>query len=143
MHQCLVSNATQHSKPVTISAQISSFIQARHEIIVKATEPTIFERLQVKNSRALQSHADRAIEQSKDKHIEQIRVASDSQLKSGDLSIKTTKLEAWGQCANGYWANRVGRATIVRVPKYCIVALGIQTNRFHPSLLFFLFCLCP
>ena len=36
---------------------------------------------------------DRAIEQSKNKHIENIRVASANQLKSGDLSIKTTNVE--------------------------------------------------
>jgi hypothetical protein len=76
------------SKPVTISTQI------QREIIVKITEPTTIESLRAKNPRALQSHADRAIEQSKNKHLEQIRAASDNQLKSRDLRIKTTKLEA-------------------------------------------------
>jgi len=73
--------------------------------------------------------------------MEQIQVASDNQLKSGDLSIKTTKLEALSQFANDR-VNMVGRATSVRVPTYCKLALGIRTNRFHLNLLFFLFCLC-
>ena len=79
---------------------------------MKITDPTTIESLRAKNPRALQSHANHAIEQSKNKHIEQIRVASDNQLKSGDLSIKTTKLETLRQFAND-WVNRVGRGTSV------------------------------
>jgi hypothetical protein len=122
------------SKPVTLSTKI------QHEIIAKS-EPTTIESLRAKNPKALQSHTDRAIEQSKNKHLEQIPAASDNQLKNGDLRIKTTKLEALGQSAND-WVNRAGRGTRVRVPTYCIIALGIRTNRFHPNLLFFLLCLC-
>src|ERR1700722_13979822 len=99
-----------------MSTQISPFIQAQREVIVKTTEPTTIESLQAKNPRALQSHADRA--------IEQIQVPSDNQLKSGDLSQKTTKLETLSQFATDR-VKTVGRAASVRVPTYCKLALGI------------------
>jgi hypothetical protein len=60
---------------------------------VKVTNPSTIENLRAKNPRTLQSHVDRAIEQSKNKHIENIRVVSANQLKSRDLSIKTTNVE--------------------------------------------------
>jgi hypothetical protein len=57
---------------------------------VKIIETSTIEDLQAKDPRTLQSHVDRPIEQIKNKHIEHIRVASANQLKSGNLSIKTT-----------------------------------------------------
>jgi hypothetical protein len=83
---------TPISKPITISTQTSSFIQAQRKIVVKITNPTTSENLGAKNPRTLQSHIGHAIEQSKNKHIENIHVASANQLKSGDLSVKTTNI---------------------------------------------------
>jgi hypothetical protein len=55
-----------------------------------------------------------AIEQSRNKHIERIRVASANQLKSGDLSVKTSnrnEAEALKQFAND-WVNRIEEARV-------------------------------
>jgi len=126
----LTSNAAPLSKPITISTQTSSFIQAQREIIVKITDPTTIESLRAKNPRNLQNHVNRAIEQSGNKHIERIRVASANQLKSGDLSIKTSgRIEAEGlrQFAND-WMSRIGRGASIRLPTYGILAHGIRTS---------------
>lgn len=85
----LSSSAAPLSKPITLSTQTSSVIQAQREIIVKIADPSTIESLRAKNPRNLQSHVDRAIEQSRNQHVERIRVASANQLKSRDLSIKT------------------------------------------------------
>ena len=126
----LSSNTAPLSKPITISTQTSSFIQAQREIIVKIIDPPTIESLRAKNPRNLQNHVDRAIEQSRNKHIERIRVASANQLKSGDLSIKTSnrnEAEALKQFAND-WINRIGRGTSIRLPTYGILAHGIRTS---------------
>jgi hypothetical protein len=126
----LTSNITPLSKPMTISTQTSSFIQAQREIIVKITDPSTIDSLRAKSPRNLQNHVDRAIEQSQNKHIERIRVASANQLKSGDLSIKTSnrnEAEALKQFAND-WINRIGRGTSIRLPTYGILAHGIRTS---------------
>lgn len=97
---------------------------------MKITEPTTIKSLCAKNPRTLQSHIDGAIEQSKNKHIEQIQVALANQLKSRDLSIKTTRIEeaeALRQFAND-WVNRVGKGTSVQIPTYGILAHRIQTR---------------
>jgi hypothetical protein len=60
---------------------------------VKITSPSTIENLRANNPRTLQSYVDREIEQSKNEHIENMRVVSAKQLKSGDLSIKTTNIE--------------------------------------------------
>jgi hypothetical protein len=124
----LTSNAAPPSKPITISTQTSSFIQAQREIIVKITDPPTIESLRAKSPRNLQNHVDRAIEQSRNKHIERIRVAN--QLKSRDLSIKTSnknEAEALRQFVND-WMNRIGRGTSIRLPTYGILAHGIRTS---------------
>ena len=129
----LSSNAAPLSRPITISTQTSSFIQAQREIIVKITDTSTIESLRAKNPRNLQNHVDRAIEQSRNKHIERIRVASANQLKSGDLSIKTSNrndAEALKQFAND-WINRIGRGTSIRLPTYGILAYGIRTSSMH------------
>jgi hypothetical protein len=126
----LTSNAAPLSKPITISTQTSSFIQAQREIIVKITDPATIDSLRAKSPRNLQNHVDRAIEQSRNKHIERIRVASANQLKSGDLSIKTSsrnEAEALRQFAND-WVNRIGRGTSIRLPTFGILAHGIRTS---------------
>ena len=126
----LTSNAAPPSKPITISTQTSSFIQAQREIIVKITDPSTIESLRAKSPRNLQNHVDRAIEQSRNKHIERIRVASVNQLKSGDLSIRTSnknEAEALRQFAND-WINQIGRGTSIRLPTYGILAHGIRTS---------------
>ena len=95
---------------------------------MKVTNPSTIENLRAKNPRTLQSHVDRAIEQSKNKHIENIRVVSANQLKSGDLSIKTTNVEeaeALKQFADD-WSGRIGNGASVRVPTYGIIAHGIR-----------------
>ncbi len=60
---------------------------------MKISNPSTIENLRAKNPRFLQSYVDCAIEQSMNKHIENIQVVSANQLKSGDLSIKTTNVE--------------------------------------------------
>jgi hypothetical protein len=45
----LTSNAAPLSKPITISTQTSSFIQAQREIIVKITDPSTIESLRAKS----------------------------------------------------------------------------------------------
>jgi hypothetical protein len=126
----LSSNLAPISRPITISTQAPSLIQAQREIILKITSPSTIENLRAKNPRTLQSHVDRAIEQSKNKHIENIRVVSANQLKSGDLSIKTTNIEedeALKQFADD-WSGRIGSGASVRVPTYGIIAHGICTR---------------
>jgi len=126
----LSGNAVPPSKPITISTETSSFIQAQREIIVKITDPFTIEGLRAKNPRNLQNHVDRAIEQSKNKHIERIRVASANQLQSGDLSVKTSnrnEAEALKQFTND-WINRIGRGMTIRLPTYGILAHGIRTS---------------
>jgi hypothetical protein len=61
--------------------------------MVKITNRSTVKNLRAKNPRNLQSHLDRVIKQSKNKHIENIQVVSANQLRSGDLSIKTTNIE--------------------------------------------------
>ena len=107
--QCHLANQSQYQ------LRHHRFIQAQREIIVKLTETSTIESLRAKNPRTLQSHVDRAIEQSKNKNIEHIRVASANQLKSGDLSIKTTRAEeaeALKQFAN-FWVDRIGYSATV------------------------------
>ena len=126
----LSSSSAPISRPITISTQTPSLIQAQREIIVKITNPSTIENLRAKNPRSLQSHVDRAIEQSKNKHIENIRVVSANQLKSGDLSIKNTNIEeteALKQFADD-WSGRIGNGASVRVPTYGIIAHGIRTS---------------
>ncbi len=126
----LSSNISQISKPITITTQTPSIIQAQREIIVKITDPVTIENLRAKNPRTLQSHIDRAIEQSKNTHIEKIRVASANQLKSGDLSIKTiniTEAEILRQFAND-WAPRIGNGASIRTLTYGVIAHGIRTS---------------
>jgi hypothetical protein len=126
----LSSNPSPLSKPITLSTQTPSLIQAQREIIVKITNPNTIESLRAKNTRALQGHVARAIEQSKNKHIENIRVVSANQLKSRDLSIKTTKYEdaeALKEFAND-WTGRIGNGASIRVPTYGIIAHGIRTK---------------
>lgn len=102
----------------TISTQTPSLIQAQREIIVKVSDPNTIESLRAKNPRTLQSLIYRAIEQSGNRHIENIRVASANQLKSGDLSVKTTNIEeaeALKQFADD-WSGRIGNGASIRVP---------------------------
>lgn len=82
------------------------------------------------NPRNLKAHVDRAIEQSGNEHIENIKVASSNQLKSGDLSIKTTTtadMEALRQFAED-WEHRLGGNAMVRVPTYGVLAHGMRTS---------------
>ncbi|PQE08856.1 reverse transcriptase protein [Rutstroemia sp. NJR-2017a BBW] len=126
----LTSNTAPLSKPITLSTQTSSFVQAQREIIVKITDPATIESLRAKSPRNLQNHIDRAIEQSRNEHIERIRVASANQLKSGDLSIKTSsrnEAEALRQFAND-WMSRIGRGASIRLPTYGVLAHGIRTS---------------
>jgi hypothetical protein len=126
----LTSNTAPLSKPITLSTQTSSFVQAQREIIVKITDPATIESLRAKNPRNLQNHIDRAIEQSRNEHIERIRIASANQLKSGDLSIKTSgrnEAEALRQFAND-WMSRIGRGASIRLPTYGVLAHGIRTS---------------
>ncbi|TGO54105.1 hypothetical protein BELL_1540g00010 [Botrytis elliptica] len=124
------SNTTPISKPITISTQTSSFLQAQREIIVEITDAGTIESLRTKPPRNLQNHVDRAIEQSKNSHIEKIRSASANQLKSGDLSIKTlnrSDAEALKRFAED-WIARLGKGTSIRLPTYGILVHGIRIS---------------
>ncbi|KAK7414628.1 hypothetical protein QQZ08_012520 [Neonectria magnoliae] len=80
--------------------------------------------------RSLKAHIDRAIEQSNNENINKLRAVSASQLKSGDLSIKTATtadMEALRQFATE-WEHRVGNHATVRIPTYGILGHGIQTR---------------
>lgn len=126
----LTNNTAPLSKPITLSTQTLSFVQAQREIIVKITDPATIDSLRAKSPRNLQNHVDRAIEQSRNEHIERIRVVSADQLKSGDLSIKTSsrnKAEALRQFANDRMG-RIGRGASTRLPTYGILAHGIRTS---------------
>lgn len=126
----LTRNTAPLSKPITLSAQTSSFVQAQREIIVKITDPATIESLRAKSPRNLQNNIDRAIEQSRNEHIERTGVVSADQLKSGDLSIKTSsrnKAEALRQFANDRMS-RIGRGASTRLPTYGILAHGIRTS---------------
>ncbi|KAJ6436165.1 restless-like transposase [Purpureocillium lavendulum] len=76
------------------------------------------------NPRNLKAHIDRAIEQSSNEHVNKIKVASSNQLKSGDLSIKTTTsadMEALRQFAED-WEQRIGNGATVRILTYGVLA---------------------
>ncbi|PQE10727.1 reverse transcriptase protein [Rutstroemia sp. NJR-2017a WRK4] len=126
----LTSNTAPLSKLIILSTQTSSFVQAQCEIIVKITDPATIESLRAKSPRNLQNHIDRAIEQSRNEYIERIRVALANQLKSGDLSIKTSsrnEAEALRQFANN-WMSRIGRGASIRLPIYGVLVYGIRTS---------------
>jgi transcriptional regulator with AAA-type ATPase domain len=108
-----------------------SRIKDRKRLNLRFADPSTIESLRAKNPRNLQNHVDRAIEQSRNKHIERIRVASANQLKSGDLSIKTSnrnEAEALKQFAND-WISRIGRGTSIRLPTYGVLVHGIRTAK--------------
>ncbi|KAH6661706.1 hypothetical protein B0J14DRAFT_571476 [Halenospora varia] len=65
-----------------------------------------------------------------EQHIKNIRVALANQLKSGDLSVKTTNVEeaeALKQFADDR-SGRIGNGTSIRVPAYGIIAHGTRTR---------------
>ncbi|PQE27487.1 zinc knuckle protein [Rutstroemia sp. NJR-2017a BVV2] len=108
----LTSNTVPLSKPIILSTQTSLF----YKIIVKITDPTTIESLQAKSPRNLQNYIDHMIEQSRNEYIKRICIASANQLKSRDLSIKTSsrnKAEALRQFANN-WISRIGRDLLYR-----------------------------
>jgi hypothetical protein len=126
----LTSNTVSLSKPIILSTQILSFVQAQYEIIVKITDLATIESFRAKSPRNLQNYIDRAIEQSRNEYIERIRIVSTNQLKSGDLSIKISnrnEVEALKQFAND-WINRIGRGTSIRLPIYRILIYSIRTS---------------
>jgi hypothetical protein len=60
------------------------------------------------NPRSLKSHVEQAIAQSENEHITNVKIMSTNQLKSGDLSIKTTtnnEMQALRQFTND-WMHR-------------------------------------
>jgi hypothetical protein len=100
------------------------------EIMVNIRNPLTIANLRATNPRNLKAHVDRAIEQSGNEHIAGIKVASSNQLKSGDLSIKTTttaECEALREFAEN-WEHRLGSNAVVRIPTYGVLAHGIRTS---------------
>ena len=82
------------------------------------------------NPRNLKAHVERAITQSRNENIVNIKILSSNQLKSGDLSIKTTtssEVEALKQFADD-WVHRIGRRAMVRIPTYGVIAHSIRTS---------------
>ncbi|KAJ6437601.1 zinc knuckle [Purpureocillium lavendulum] len=105
-------------------------VQAQREIIVNIRDPVTIASIRAMNPRNLKAHIDRAIEQSSNEHINKIKVASSNQLKSGDLSIKTTTsadMEALRQFAED-WEQRIGNGATVRILTYGVLAHGIRTS---------------
>ena len=104
--------------------------QTMREIIVNIRNPHTVTNIRTMRPRNLKAHVDRAIEQSGNEHINSIRVASANQLKSGDLSIKTTttaETEVLRQFAED-WEGRLGSNAAVRIPTYGVLAHGIRTS---------------
>ena len=98
--------------------------------MVNIRNPLTIGNLRAMNPRNLKAHVDRTIEQSGNEHIASIKVASSNQLKSGDLSIKTTttaECEALREFAED-WKYRLGSNAVVRIPTYGVLAHGIRTS---------------
>lgn len=104
--------------------------QAQREVVVNIRDPFTIALLRAMNSRELKAHIDRAIAQSGNEHISSIKIASSNQLKSGDLSIKTTTTkdtEALKQFAED-WTHKIGNGANARIPTYGVLAHGIRTS---------------
>ncbi|KAJ3454642.1 hypothetical protein MRS44_013242 [Fusarium solani] len=107
--------------------------QTLREVIVNIRDPTTITSLRAMNPRNLKAHVDRAIEQSGNEHIQKIKIASSNQLKSGDLSIKTTNTTdtaALKEFAED-WEHRLGQGASVRIPTYGVLAHGIRISSMH------------
>ena len=136
----------QVNRPMTYAAAVASditmasmyntqslktpFAQTQREVILNIRDPLTVQSLRAMNPQNLKAHVERAIEQSKNENIAKVRVVSSNQLKSGDLSIKTTssmEVEALRQFAD-VWAHRIGSGTSVQIPTYGVLVHGIRTS---------------
>tara|TARA_R110002003_G_scaffold2091_1_gene24019 strand:- start:2437 stop:2793 length:357 start_codon:yes stop_codon:yes gene_type:complete len=91
--------------------------------------------LRAMNPSNLKLHVQLAIEQSGNENIANIKIVSSNQLKSGDLSVKTTSsggVEALRQFADD-WAHRIGSGTTVQTPTFGVLAHGIRTSTMDMS----------
>ncbi|KAK3109438.1 hypothetical protein LTR53_017312 [Teratosphaeriaceae sp. CCFEE 6253] len=105
-------------------------IQTQREITVNIRELLTIQSLRAMNPRNLKAHVERAIANSGNEQIMSVKVMSSNQLKSGDLSIRTTNsAEAqalWTHASD--WAHRIGAGATVRNPTYGILAHGTRTS---------------
>lgn len=105
-------------------------VQTQREITLDIRNPSTIETLRAMNPRNLKAHVERAIQQSENEQITSINVMSSNQLKSGDLSIRTTgSSEAQTLRTQAEdWVHRVGAGATVRSPTYGVLAHGIRTS---------------
>jgi hypothetical protein len=82
------------------------------------------------NPRSLKAHIEQAIAQSENEHITNVKIMSTNQLKSGDLSIKTTtnnEMQALRQFTDD-WVHRIGSNVSVRNPTFGVLVHGIRVS---------------
>lgn len=104
--------------------------QAQREVIVNIRNPHTIANLRAMNPSSLKAHVERAIAQSGNERIKEIKIMSANQLKSGDLSIKTTssiETQNLRETADT-WASLIGTGAGVRTPTYDVIAHGIRTS---------------
>ncbi|KIV98951.1 uncharacterized protein PV09_09336 [Verruconis gallopava] len=102
----------------------------QREIIVNIKDSHTIERLRAMNPRTLKTHVNQAITQSENEHITGITIMSANQLKSGDLSIRTTtgkETQLLRQFTDD-WVARVGSGSSVRNPTYGVLVHGIRVS---------------
>ena len=105
-------------------------LQMQREVIVNIRDPITVQSLRAMNPRNLKAHVERAVEQSGNEHIASVKIVSSNQLKSGDLSVKTTtssEVEALKQFTDD-WVHRIGNGAVVQIPTYGIIVHGIRTS---------------
>ena len=105
-------------------------VQTQREITVNIRNASTIQTLRAMNPRNLKAHVERAIQQSDNEQVTNIRVMSSNQLKSGDLSIRTTgSSEAQTLRTHAEdWVHRVGAGATVRIPTFGVLVHGIRTS---------------
>jgi hypothetical protein len=99
-------------------------VQMQREVIVTLRKASTIQSLWAINPRNLKAHVERAIAQSGNENIVSIKVLFSNQLKSGDISIKTTtssEVEALKQFADDF-VHRIGHRARVRILAYGVLA---------------------
>jgi hypothetical protein len=104
-------------------------VQTLREIIVNIRSPHTIQSLRAMNPRSLKAHVEQAIAQSENEHITNVKTMSTNQLKSGDLSIKSTtnsEMQALRQFTDD-WAHHTGNSASVRNPTFGLLVHGVRT----------------
>jgi hypothetical protein len=104
--------------------------QAQREIIVNIRNAHTIQSLRAMNPRNLKAHIERALTQSENEHVSNIKIMSTNQLKSGDLSIRTStnsEMQALRTFTED-WTHRIGLGASVHNPTFGVLVHGIRTN---------------